>query len=409
MKYSQFQAQLQAQRWAILPDHYRAIIASLNPDGTLEGAKAALSGRVASRQTSALGLISIQGPIISSGFMAEIFGLPTHAGIAEALRDAADDAQIERIVIDMDCPGGVVAGIDSSVEAMRYAISKKPVTVAVSGLCTSAAYWIAAQAERIIAAPTAIVGNIGVIYTHFDVSEANKAHGINVQVFTTGKYKALLDENKPLNDDEQERFMAELNELYNVFTADVATGRNLTHNDVLKRYGDGAFYTGSRALDVGLIDEIGTLQGVLTNNIPPATRGGRKANMDLEQLKAEHPELYAQIMEEGKVQGKAEAQAQAPKETKGGDTALQDEVVRLRSTVEALTQSNREEKRRNIASAALEAAALPKQGKVGDVDLDAEFRVDVESVALSAETDEEAKTRVDAKIAHRNSSPRMWG
>lgn len=121
--------------------------------------------------------------------------------------------------------------------------------------------------------------------------------------------------------------------------------------------------------------------------------------MDLEQLKAEHPELYAQIVAQGKAEGKTEAQTQAAANQSGSD--LEKEVVRLRAAVESQQEETRAEKRKNIAASALETANLPKQGKVGDLDLDLSFRGHVEGLALGAASDDEARTRVDAAIAER--------
>jgi hypothetical protein len=121
--------------------------------------------------------------------------------------------------------------------------------------------------------------------------------------------------------------------------------------------------------------------------------------MDMEQLKAEHPELYAQIVAQGKADGMTEAQTQAAATQSGTD--LEKEVVRLRAATERLEQERVNEARKNIASTALETAKLPAQGKVGDLDLDASFRSHVEGIALGATSDDEARTKVQGAITER--------
>jgi signal peptide peptidase SppA len=400
MSHAQFLAYVRSNRWALSPDHYSALVTALE-QSTAASPQAVLQGRSDATRASRMAIVTLHGFILERGdIFAELFGLPSHHGFAAMMRSAADDESVREIIVDLSSPGGIVSGVDTSVEAMLYAVSKKPVTVAVSGVACSAAYWIASQANRIVAAPTALVGNIGIIAEHHDISEAEQKAGVKTTILTTGKFKSLMNPSEPLSEEAKDRFMVEMQEAYSVFISTVAAGRGISVDEAHERWGDGAFYTGQRALESGLVDEIGTLQSVMDGMTKPlATRKGRRASMDMEQLKAEHPELYAQIIAQGKAEGKTEAQTQAAANQSGSD--LEKEVVRLRATVEAQQEETRAEKRKNIAANALEAADLPKQGKVGDLDLDASFRAHVEGLSLGAASDDEAKTRVDAAIAER--------
>ena len=375
--------------------------------------------------SSTTAVIQLYGPIIPrANLMTEYSGGATHTGFAKAIREAADDDTVNEIVLDISSPGGTVEGMSTSAEAMRYAASKKPVTAVTEGMLCSAAYWLASQADRIVAAPTAQIGSIGVVYKHVDATKLEEGLGIKSTFFRSGPKKQLGNPSEALSEEAAAELQREIDELYDVFLNDVAAGRGRTKKQVKDEWGDGAVYATARALELGLIDEQGTLHSVLNGAAPTTSpkrrRGGRKAsameeNMTLEELKAENPTLYEALMAQARAEAEATARAEghaagleegrtqaaqnAPKS--GGNSTLQDEVVRLRQTVERQQEETRAEKRKNIASSALERAALPKAGIVGEFDLDAEFRGDVERVALEAATDDDAKKAVDSKIAHR--------
>lgn len=404
MNLAQFLAYVKASRWALAPEYYRALV------GTLEGMEAksrhAFFDGDANRLTANnVAIVSLRGAILddADGF-AEFFGLPSHQSFAVMMRAAADDDSLSEIILDISSPGGVVAGVDTSVEAVRYARSKKPVTAVVGGYALSCGYWLASQASHIVAAPTAMVGNIGIIYEHTDISEAQKKAGVTTELLTTGEFKGIMNPTQPLTDAHRERWMLELREAYSVFIDDVAKGRGISVDAAHEQWGDAGMYTGQRALDAGLVDSVGTLQSVLDNLTKSSTSKGRKAHMDLEQLKAEHPELYASIMAAGKAEGKTEAETERGLQAASDNspTDLENEVVRLKATTERLEREGREEKRKNIASTALETAALPKAGKTAaGLDLDASFRLHVEGLSLNAETDDKARTKVDEAIIER--------
>lgn len=410
-KYPLILASFRSQAWAITPEWYSQIERILEERSAgqplSEEARAQMDaqtyGATASRQPDRVAILQVYGPIVPrADLFSEMSALASHQGIAQALRAAADDDSVREIIMDVDSPGGAVSGIDVSTEAMRYATSKKPVTVVTEGLLASAAYWIGAQATRIVAAPTAIVGSISVIMEHRDITEAQQQMGLKTTIIATGKWKSLGHSTEPLTDEGKDKLMAEMMQVHDLFVSDIATGRNVTPEKAQAQWADGSVWIGAQAQQVGLVDEVGTLQSVLDAlDKPSSPRRGKGAVMDLDKLKAEHPELYAQIMAQGRAEGLTEAQTQAAAGARG-DNDLEAEVVRLRAATERLERERVEEKRKNIASTALEAAALPKAGVTpGGLDLDASFRAHVEGIALSAASDDEARASVDAAITER--------
>lgn len=411
-KYALLLAQFRSSKWAITPEWYanlerileeRAAGQPLTPEARAE-MEAQTYGAATDRQPDKVAVLQVYGPIVPrADLISEYSALASHQGIAQALRAAADDDSVREIIMDVDSPGGAVAGIDVSLEAMRYAAAKKSVTVVCEGILASAAYWIGAQANRVVVTPTAIVGSISVIMDHRDITEAQRQMGIKTTILATGKWKSLGHSTEPLTDEGKDKLLGEMMQVHDLFVADIAAGRRVSAEAAQERWADGSVWIGGQALDAGLVDEIGTMQSVLDALSKPSGPGrgrGAKANMDMEQLKAEHPELYAQIMAQGKADGMAEAQTQAAASQSGID--LEKEVVRLRASTERLEREGVEEKRKNIASTALETAALPKAGITpSGLDLDLSFRGQVEGLALGAASDDEARTRVDAAITER--------
>ena len=177
-----------------------------------------------------IGVISIEGPILRKPdlFARVIFGATSSEEIGAALREAAGRDDIHAIFLDIDSPGGTVAGTPELASAVATLNEQKPVYAFTSGLMASAAYWVASQARAIYATPSAQVGSIGVVQAVIDDSAALNAEGIKVEVFAVGKYKAMGAPGTPLTDDQRELINSNLAEIAGEFhKAVMARGRSI--------------------------------------------------------------------------------------------------------------------------------------------------------------------------------------
>ena len=177
-----------------------------------------------------IGVISIEGPILRKPdlFARVIFGATSSEEIGAALREAAGRDDIRAIFLDIDSPGGTVAGTPELASAVATLNEQKPVYAFTSGLMASAAYWVASQARAIYATPSAQVGSIGVVQAVIDDSAALNAEGIKVEVFAVGKYKAMGAPGTPLTDDQRELINSNLAEIAGEFhKAVMARGRSI--------------------------------------------------------------------------------------------------------------------------------------------------------------------------------------
>lgn len=184
----------------------------------------------------------------------EFLGLCPAMTVIGAIGDALDDPGITSIILDIDSPGGFVNGSVELADAVAAANEVKPVTAFVGGLCCSGAYWIASQADRIVARPEAWIGGIGVYGVLADVSECYAAMGIDLTLVSTGQFKGLGEDGK-VGEDMVSDSRRMVNGIYQQFTAAVAAGRGMKLDDVV-RLSDGRAYLGPEAKQLGLIDEV---------------------------------------------------------------------------------------------------------------------------------------------------------
>jgi signal peptide peptidase SppA len=189
-------------------------------------------------------------------FWSTLFGGASLVDLEAALRDAVRDPGVSAIVLDCDSPGGSVTGVHETFEAVRAANAIKPVTVAISGLCASAAYWIASGASRIAISPSAEVGSIGVFGIHADRSAFYAAEGITYSVFAAPANKAENVDFVPLSDDARAAMRRRVESHYARFVGDVAVGRGTTPDAVRAGYGEGRVVGSADALAAGLVDVI---------------------------------------------------------------------------------------------------------------------------------------------------------
>jgi len=178
----------------------------------------------------------------------------------EELKAAQDDSHVKAIVLRIDSGGGSSA---SSEEIASYvAECSKPVVVSVSDMCASGAYYTASQSDYIISDGGATVGSIGVILTKYDARELLDKLGISVDSITSGEDKGATEYYNTLTDAQRDALQTEVDTINAHFIDAVAQGRGMDRDEVAK-LATGATWSGYQALDLGLIDEVGTYQDAL--------------------------------------------------------------------------------------------------------------------------------------------------
>jgi protease-4 len=178
----------------------------------------------------------------------------------ENLKDYREDTKIKAIFINVNSPGGAVGPsqeIYAEIKRTREEF-KKPVVCFTSGLMASGGYYSALGCEKIIVAPGALVGSVGVIMSFANLEKLYDWAKVSRYSITSGRFKDSGAEYRAMRDDEKKLFQEMINEVYQQFKATVKEGRPKMKQEVLDEYTDGRVFTGAKAVELGFADSTGT-------------------------------------------------------------------------------------------------------------------------------------------------------
>jgi protease-4 len=206
--------------------------------------------------TDSIYLIKMEGVISGSQSSGLLGGASiTPENIIEELIIAEKNPGVKAIIIRVNSGGGSAAASQEIFEELRKI--KKPVVVSVGDICASGAYYISCAADKIVANRSSSIGSIGVIMQITNLEELYKKLGITYTTVKAGKYKDAGSPDRPLTDEELGLLQEQTFKVYDQFINDVAQSRNIPVEKV-KEIATGWVYLGTEALDLGLIDKIGT-------------------------------------------------------------------------------------------------------------------------------------------------------
>lgn len=183
--------------------------------------------------------------------------------IAAAFHDAAHDSRVKAIVFRIDSGGGSVVASDTIRRALdRAEHAGKPVIVSMAGTAASGGYWIAMDADKIVAEPATLTGSIGVFGGKLATEQLWNKLGIHWGTVATGADSTMFSNITPYDTAGQARLDAMLDDIYARFTHDVSVARHLTPAAV-EAAAQGRVWTGRQALSLGLVDQVGDLEAAL--------------------------------------------------------------------------------------------------------------------------------------------------
>ena len=182
----------------------------------------------------------------------------------EQLRKYGKHSAVRAVVLRLNTPGGGVAASQEIYEAVRRfrAETGKKVVASMSSVAASGGYYVACAADRVYANPGSITGSIGVIAEWYNYGELLKWAKMQDVVIKSGEMKDAGNPARPLTDAERAYFQKLIDGLYNQFVAAVAKNRKMTPESV-RKLADGRVFTGEEARQLGLVDDLGTLQDAI--------------------------------------------------------------------------------------------------------------------------------------------------
>lgn len=209
-----------------------------------------------------IAVIPVSGTLVKkSSWMDAWSGMRSYASISTQFAAAVNDQDCRGILLDIDSPGGEVAGLFDLCDQIMAARSEKPVYAIANDNAFSAAYAIASSAEKLFVTRTGGVGSVGVIALHLDQSAMDKSMGLKYTAIYAGARKNDLTPHEPLSDDARTSLQSEVDRLYSMFTSMVATSRGLKQKAVQAT--EAGLYFGENGINVRLADTVGTFQDAL--------------------------------------------------------------------------------------------------------------------------------------------------
>ena len=233
--------------------------------------------------TDKIGLLRIEGEIGQQKSIPYSFWLDT-------LKKFGETRKIRGVVIRINSPGGAVGSSQELQKAVADLRDKwdKPVYISMADMAASGGYYIASAGDRVYALKGSLTGSIGVIFNKPDISGLTQKIGIQTEVVKSGKFKDAGSEFRPMTDDEKFVFGSLITDSHKQFLDDVLARRGNAIKQAcekiapekwaeyrfqpvaepsprafLEQIADGRVYTGEQALELGLVDQIGTLNDVI--------------------------------------------------------------------------------------------------------------------------------------------------
>lgn len=201
-----------------------------------------------------------------ANMLTEISGGTSFEKLTAQLNEVVANKAIKTIVLDVDSPGGNVAGATEFAKVVLKARTKKPIIGQVQFTGASAAYWPLSCCTAIHCAPSGVVGSIGIYTSHDDISEALKMEGVKRTYIAAGDGKVDGNEAEPLSAEAEGRLKALIDSHYGQMVTDIVKGRGQGMTPERVRNEWKAFvYPSSEALRLGMIDKICTLDETLAN------------------------------------------------------------------------------------------------------------------------------------------------
>jgi protease-4 len=208
-----------------------------------------------------IAVVSAEGAIMTGRGAGPAFGgeeTIRSDDVAKAFYDAIDDRAVRAIVFRVSSPGGSDTASEQIGAAVRAArAAGKPVVVSMGAYGASGGYWIASDANEIVAQPSTLTGSIGVFGGKFVLGPALARLGVDVRGLSVGgDYAASSGTQAAMSATQRAAFSAWMDHIYDGFIARVAEGRRLAP-DRVREIARGRVWTGAQAKGLGLVDELG--------------------------------------------------------------------------------------------------------------------------------------------------------
>ncbi len=252
--------------WLIQAEWLETILGIAEGFGSIEALQTQAGKRLDNARTvrviDGVAVVPITGPIFRyANLFTDISGATSTQVLATDIRAALDNPYISGIALDINSPGGEVAGIHELANMIHAGRARKPIIAYGGGTMASAAYWAGSAANEVVVDATAIVGSIGVVMAYLDTSKRDeKADVRRVEIVSSSAPDKRID---PNTDAGRAKVQAMVDALEDVFISSVAKFRSTTVDRVKSDFGKGGVLIGAAAKAAGMADRVGSLDSVI--------------------------------------------------------------------------------------------------------------------------------------------------
>lgn len=227
--------------------------------------------------------------------------------IAEAVRKARLNKKVKAVVLRVNSPGGSALASDVIWREIMLTKQEKPVIASMGDVAASGGYYISCFADTILAQPNTITGSIGAFGLFFTAEELmHEKLGINIETVKTNRYGDLGTLDRDITPSEKRIFVRQIDQVYSTFTSRVSEGRGMSIERV-NELGQGRVYSGTKALELGLVDMLGGLEDAIA-------LAAEKAGISEDYSVVDYPEMADPFEELLKEFSENMAQSQIDKE-----------------------------------------------------------------------------------------------
>ncbi len=204
---------------------------------------------------SKIAVINIRGTITSTPSL--LMETVTPNDVFSMIKKAEDDPGIRGVLFEINSPGGSVVASREIAHAVKN--MRKPAVCWMGDVAASGAYWIASSCDYVMADPLSLTGSIGVTSSYLEFSRLFEKYGITYEQITSGERKDIGSPFRNLTKEEREKLEYITNEVFDYFLREVTANRGLSESQV-EKIKSGDIFLGKDAVELGLVDSIGTIQ-----------------------------------------------------------------------------------------------------------------------------------------------------
>ena len=282
MKISKIVNSLNSTALAIRPERLETIhrLIEAKQQGTFEGSGDQRPGLSYMDIKDGIAIIHIHGTVgRRQSVLQYLFGGVSTETLLADIKQAVSDPQVKGILLHIDSPGGMVDGSKELADVIYSARSKKPIYAFAEGEMASAAYWLGSAAHKIFSEKTALIGSIGIVATHYDLSGYDEKLGVKRTYIYNGKFKRIANDAEPLSQEGRDYLQGIVDDYYKIFVEDVARNRSQLSQAGIRGM-ESKIFIADKAFSQGLIDGIGDYSYAydrLSNEINAKTRSSTMA------------------------------------------------------------------------------------------------------------------------------------